>query len=62
MKKLSKKQTMALAGVVLYAVAYSAGKKDGINSVVKEAKRLEELNQNIGYMRALNDFVKGMGK
>lgn len=62
MKRLSNKQKLALAGIAVYVVAYNAGKKDGISLVANKAKQLDELNQNIGYMRALNDFAKNMSK
>lgn len=58
MKKLSKKQKLALAGVVLYVTAYKAGKRDAISSVTKQVKELEKLNQNIGYIRAMEDVVR----
>lgn len=57
MKKLSNKKVLALSGLAVYIIAYNAGKKDAEEGIKGELDTLARLNQKIGYMNAVKDFI-----
>ncbi len=58
MKKLSNNKKVVLGGLIVYVIAYNAGKKDATKGLINQVEKLQELHHNIGYMTAMGDVVR----